>query len=368
MNRWLTLWLVIILGLPILGTLVLTVAYQVLLESVSFYPFWLTEVYIFLWFPAALLVARLVYWGKRYPIRYFSLTLVLLIVVMILGTWKLMDDSAPIIRERLILKGIQNELLVTSDNVYRFAYVPYDFEQIVHAMRKEHPVDVYRLKGKKEILSFDDPAFSRYSPSDRLLNLVVGLVSSGTFALLFINILGAWTRQVDCLEDQLIFSRWWGRKIAIPLKEVVLIQLDQERKEVSVETEEMVVDLPCDPGMEKVLLKAVERGELVGSLPNQWVRRRQYEEVSIVNDSLVIKHQQERLAIPFSSVVEITWDGVIRLIDEEEAEYLITDSRYADKAWFNELVRRIQSSWKKERLFYIQEVDPLTGIESFLLK
>lgn len=367
MNRYLTLWLTLILGLPVIGTLALTAAYQLLLGSTSFYLFWLAEIYLILWFPVSLVVARLVYWGRRKPIHYFFVICLLLIGVILLGTWQLVDDFAPIVEERLLVKGIQNELLITEEKTYRLAYLPYDHKKMINAIRREEPVAVYRLAGKEEIITFVDPSYIRYPISDRLLNLLVGLISSATFLFLFIYILGAWTRKVECTGNNLVVSRWW-QEIQIPLKEIIFVRIDLEQKEITVETEEMAMDLPYGPGMKEVILEIVEKAGLITLFPDQWIQQSQYEEISITDGKLVIKSREGILNIPFSSVTSLTWEGVIRLTDEEESEYLITDGRYIDKAWFDELAMQIQLVWKKEQVPYRQEVNPISGVELLQIK
>lgn len=367
MSRYMTLWLTLILGLPVLGTLALTVAYQLLLGSTSFYPFWLAEIYLILWFPVSLVVARLVYWGKRKPVQYFCLTLLLLTAVILFGTWQLMDDFAPIVEDQLLVKGIQNESLITEEDTYRLAYIPYNQNKMIDAIRKEEPIAVYRLAEKEEIIAFANPSFIHYSFSDRLLNLLVGLVSSATFLILFINILGAWTRKVRCTANHLVVRRWW-QKIQIPLKEIIFVQVDLKQKEVTVETEETAMTLPYGPGIKEVILEVVDKAGLISLFPDRWIRQIQYEEISIVDEKLVIKSKEEVLRIPFSSVTSLIWEGVIRFTVEEESEYLITDRRYIDKAWFDELAMHIQSVWQKEKIPFQQEVNPISGVESLRIK
>lgn len=126
--------------------------------------------------------------------------------------------------------------------------------------------------------------------------------------------------------------------------------------------------LPYGPGIKEVILEVVDKAGLISLFPDRWIRQIQYEEISIVDEKLVIKSKEEVLRIPFSSVTSLIWEGVIRFTVEEESEYLITDRRYIDKAWFDELAMHIQSVWQKEKIPFQQEVNPISGVESLRIK
>jgi len=346
-------WLVFFLGTPIVGTFILIIAYQLVLDGVRFYPFWLGESYLYLWFLAAAIATMTTHWGKRHPKGYGALTITLFVLVTVLGTADVMRQYGPVVRETVILKGYTPEALVTDRQMYRVPYFPFDQEKVLQAVREERAEPVYLVRDEGMILAFADPAYTGYTWTDRIVHLAVGLTALGAFAGYFAYVLSVWTRYVQMTDEALVFHRWRFFTI-LPYKEIIHIHIDEDQNRVSVETEEVVHHWTAEPEVKEQLRQAAKKAGLIAHAHGRYSRPQQYREIRLSEDAVVIMNDEEETRIPYLDVREVYWDGAVR-ITASEVDVLITDERYVRRDWLQELTKRLKQAWHERGIGYAME-------------
>ncbi|BCU83004.1 hypothetical protein JIR001_27870 [Polycladomyces abyssicola] len=354
MKRWIVVWLVFFLGTPIVGTFILIIAYQLVLDSVRFYPFWLGESYLYLWFPAAAIATMTTHWGKRRPKGYSVLTIMLFVLVIVLGTADIMRQYGPVVRETVILKGYTANALVTDRHVYRVPYFPFDQVKVLEAVREERAVPVYLARDEGMILAFADPEYTGYTWTDRMVHLAVGLTALGAFVGYFAYVLSVWTRYVQITDEALVFHRWRSFTL-LPYKEIIHIRIDENLKRVSVETEEVVHHWTAEPEVKEQLRQTAKKAGLIAHAQGRYSRPQQYREIRLADDAVVIMEDGEETRIPYLDVMEVYWDGAVRITASEE-DVLITDERYVHRDWLEELTKRLKQAWQERGIGHSMEV------------
>ncbi|GGE03273.1 hypothetical protein GCM10011571_00110 [Marinithermofilum abyssi] len=360
-------WLTLILGLPMAAALVYVAAYQGLLDSKEFYPFWLGEVFFYMALPMVALTAVRIHWGKRNPIAYWLLSVVLIGAMGFMGWQNWKKNIGVVDKVTLYPMGVAGtELLTQEKTTYRIPYYPLNTERVLETIRTGKGVEVYRVRDKPIILAFRDPAFSGYTPEQRLINLAIGLLAALVFAVFFWIVAGVWWKSVSVGEREIVL-RNWGRRTYIPLADVIHVWIRKDEEEIWVETDPAAWVFPYDADTSRLMAAVAEREGLDELKPKErWVRRVKWDEVRLYENHLrLIRGEQER-RLSYGEIEEIHWDGLLHiLLRDEEEDILITDDRYTDWMWFDELAALVSAVWEQEGKGYMKEVDPESGSISF---
>lgn len=355
-RRWLGVWLSLFLGFPVVLALVYVFAYQRLLDSHHYYPFWLGETFFYLALPTAALIAWKVHWGKKNPIRYGMLTLALLTGIGYLVIQDVVDKHGAIQQTSIQPLGLTADGLITADDYYRIPYFPYDFERITRAIQQEEQVAVTLVEESGTILSFADPDFKSYSLWKRLLDLVLGLLVIGVFAVLLWVEMVVWWKEFMVAESGFVILRW-GMKQWIPAKEVIHIRLDPVVEEIQIDTEEVVYRFPYEREVVRDVARLAHAAGLTPiNLGHRWIRAKQYEEINLRDETIVLLgHKNE--VIPFETIQSIRWDPVIQVMLDDGTLFTITDERYMDRAWVEEMFHHVRRCWERRGRSYRWELD-----------
>jgi hypothetical protein len=355
-RRWLGLWLAVFLGMPIVMASVYLYAYQRLIDSPDYYPFWLGETFFYLALPGVALVTWKVHWGKKNPFQYGIVTLALLVGVTYLSAQQVVAQYGSVERAMLHPVGLTDNQMITAQGNYRIPYYPFDRDRLIEAVRAGESVEVTLVEQSDTILAFADEAFHSYSWWKRMLDLVLGLLAVAVFAVLFWVVMSVWWRGLSVADNAFIIHRWRGKQ-RVPLRDVIHIRVDTLQEEVEIDTEEVVYRFPLENGMVRMIARAAQAAGLAPINPgSRWVRQRQLAEIGLTNDTLLLQGKQEDL-IPFASIESIRWDPVIHILLSDGSLYTITDERYMDRAWVEELFHRVQSDWERKGASFRQELD-----------
>ncbi|MDA8351775.1 MAG: hypothetical protein M0Z65_00990 [Firmicutes bacterium] len=356
MRRWVGYWLTLCLGVPVLLALIYVIVYQRLLDSPRYYPFWLIESYFYLGLPAVALITWKVHWGKKHPLPYLVLILVLISGVLVLGTYNIKKYVGDQETKRLHPVGVVDQRLVAREGNYHIPYYPVDDKALIEVIKKGEGVDVTVVPEKKLLLSFKDPAFKSYSLLQRVIDLALGILAMAVFAVFFYVVMSIWWRDFRMEGDALLVQNW-GRVKRIPLFTIIQMELDPLHEEIRFETEELFLSYPYDSDRAKELAKAArEAGLKEIRRGKRWVRSLQYREVRLEERRIVLDGQ-EQLFVPFDWVVSLRWDPVVQITLMDETHYTITDSRYMDRAWFEELTKKVKGVWKQDGYGYVVDHD-----------
>ncbi|MDR6225774.1 hypothetical protein [Desmospora profundinema] len=355
-QRWLGIWLSVFLGMPIIMASVYIYAFQKLIDSARYYPFWLGETFFYLALPAAALIAWKVHWGKKNPFQYGIVTVALLVGVTYLSVHQVVDQHGKVDQSVLQPIGFVDDQLITSEGDYRIAYYPFDRDRLTEAVRSSESVEVTLVKRTHTILAFQDDDFRSYTLWNRLLDLVLGLLATAVFAVLFWVVMLVWWRGFTVADNAFIIQRW-GSKQRVPLREVIHIRVDSLLEEVEIDTEEVVYRFPLDG---KTTRSVAHAAQVAGLVPinqgRRWVRRQQYEEITLTDDALLLRRDGEE-GIPFDTIQSIRWDPVIQIQLEDGSQFTITDERYMDRAWVEEMFRQVRACWEREGRSFRWELD-----------
>ncbi|OYD06936.1 hypothetical protein [Paludifilum halophilum] len=359
-RRWVDVWLTVFFGLPVLIAFLYVAVYQGLVVSKDFYWFWLGETFFYLGLPAVALATWRIHWGKRHPVGYALITLLMMIGIIYMGGKDWVSHSGEVSSARLVPLGISQDQLVTAERSYSIPYFPYDEDRLIRAVRQKEPVEVHQVEGKNTILAFAEEDYISYPWTERALDVGLGLLAAGVFTVFFLVAMGIWWRSYCIKGENLMITRW-GRRTVVSLLEAIQIRLDREREEVRVETEEVVYCFPYEKKLaEEIKSAAVRVGLISLDGGSRWFRRRQYRELRIEPQCLLLISDIEE-AIPLADIVSMGWEGAVRITTEEGSDYLVTDERYTDRAWFEELAKRVKRIWFREGWPYTVEVDPSSG-------
>ncbi|MFC4077618.1 hypothetical protein [Salinithrix halophila] len=366
LRRWMGWYLAGYLAFPCVVALLYIVVYQLYLDSTRFYPFWLAESYFYMGLPAVAILAWRVHWGKKHPLFYLLLTLGLLAATAWMGTQNLLEYKGNVVREHVVPLGLAEGELLTTSGKYTIPYFPYDKNRLVDAIGERETVEVWAVEKKGLIIAFTDPAFTSYTLVDRLLELGLGLLALAVFAIFFWVVVGIWSREMQVKKDYVQIRRW-GKMTLIPLRNLIHVQLDRRGEEIRLETEEMVYNFPFEEEGAREVAAAAER---TGLLPlrggRRWVQGEQYRELRLEKERLVFLGDDER-AIPYSRMTDLTWDPLIQITMDDESTHTITDERYLDRSWFDELTARVKASWEESGQNYWIQVEPRTGAVTLAL-
>ncbi|PTM56502.1 hypothetical protein [Desmospora activa] len=355
-RRWLGVWLSLFLGFPIALALLYVFAYQRLLDSPDYYPFWLGETFFYLALPAAALITWKVHWGKKHPFQYGILTLSLLVGIAYLAVYDGVEKHGAVQQQTIHPVGLTQDQLLTADSAYRIVYFPFDPERITEAIQQEEPMVVTLVERSGIILSFDDPELGSYPLWKRLLDLALGLLAAGVFVVFLWVVMSVWWKGFRVEEHGFVILRW-GMKQWIPAKEVIHIRLDPGVEELQIDTEEVVYRFPYERESVYAVAQVAQRAGLTPiNLGLRWVRAKQYEEINLTDETLVLLNHQKEV-IPFGAVQAIRWDPVIQILLEDGTLFTITDERYMDRAWVEEMFDRVRSCWERQGRSYRWELD-----------
>ncbi|PTX60809.1 hypothetical protein C8P63_108119 [Melghirimyces profundicolus] len=357
LHRWVGYWLMFCFGILIVLALIYVFVYQRLLDSPDYYPFWLAEPYFYLGLPAAALITWKVHWGKNHPLQYFVVTLVILIGVVYLGSGHVKEHRGERVTDAIQPVGVVDRQLITREGMFEVPYYPMNRERLTQAVRNGEEVEVTLVREKGLILSFEDEGFAAYPLLKRLMDFALGVFAAGVFAVFFYVVMSVWWREFRVKGTSLRISHW-GRRKEIPFSEVIHVRLDSFHEEIRVETEEMVSNFPYNPTRAAELAEAAKRAGLTPIRNGRrWVRHVQYREVRLEEDRLILEGDgQEK--IPYDCVAALGWDPVIQITMMDETNYTITDVRYTDRAWFEELAAKVRHAWEKNGQLYSMDVDP----------
>ncbi|QKG83392.1 hypothetical protein GXN76_02165 [Kroppenstedtia pulmonis] len=354
-HRWVGGWLVFFYGLPVLVSFLFIVVYQILLNTKEYYWFWLGQTYFYLILPVVAVAIWWIHWGKKYPVRYFLLTLFLLGAVIWIGILNGYDNWGVVKRTKAVPLGLTDKELILKDDVYEVPYYPVNKERLIQAVRSQEEVTLYQVEGKRLVLAFEEDGFQGYSWIKRLQDIGIGILAVGVFGFFFVVAMNIWWRSFDVEKGKVIIHRW-GFQAEVPLRDVIQIKLDKENEEIQVETEEMEYNFPYREGVAgKIVSEAVQAALVSFDNGKRWFRKDQYQELKLQEDRLFFFGQEER-SIAFEDIQFLSWDPVVRIVTEDESSYSITDYRYTDRAWFDELIHLVRRVWVQKGMGYQLEV------------
>ncbi|MCS1352051.1 hypothetical protein [Mechercharimyces sp. CAU 1602] len=355
MKRYLVYtWLIFFLGAPTAGSFALSILYQYWYPQTKFYPVWLLEMYLFAWFPAVIIAASTAYWGKRHPKAYIALTIVLFMAVLTMGTWETRGSWGGISREEVVIKGIVGEQVLTSAGQYEILYAPVHEKNLMVAILNGQAVEVDVIAGTRKIVSFSNSTWLQYSSWERTVNVVIGVTATGTFAGFFFFVFSVWSERIERRPHRLHIYKW-GRKQLVELEDIIELRWDENQNKMTIETNAVVFDFPYSSKMVSLLRKVAYDAGLSAMTKWRYVRWSQYKEVRIEETEFILQDEQAH-RIPYIWVEELKWDGAIRVLTVD-GEYLITDIRFTDEQWFDELANWMKRVWEKEGISYIKIVD-----------
>ncbi|SMO77600.1 hypothetical protein [Melghirimyces algeriensis] len=360
MHRWVGYWLMICFALPILLALMYVCVYQRLLDTPDYYPFWLAESYFYLGLPAVALLTWKIHWGKKHPVQYLTITVMMLIGILYLGTKEVQDHLGDVTTAQVHPLGLVEKQLIAKEGTYEIPYFPVSQEGLVKAIKEGENLDVTLVSDQGIILSFADKSYASYTLLDRLLDQALGILAVGVFSVFFYVVMSVWWRELYIDNNELRIQRWWKVK-QIPFSDIILIRLDSFEEEIQVETEETVYNFPYDTERAKMLAQAADEIGL-DSIRNgtQWIRAAQYREVRLEENQVILDGHQP-INLPYECIAALYWDPVVQITLLDDSRYTITDVRYTDRAWFEELARKVRNVWEKDGLEYSMEVEPKGG-------
>lgn len=355
-KRWVGYWLMFCFGLPIVVATGYVFLHQLLLDTPDYYPFWLAESYFYPGLPAVALLIWRVHWGKRNPFAYFLFTWSLIACVLYLGTVDIQKNLGPPVQEEIHPLGVMDEEVIAREGRFKVPYFPLDRSQLIKEIETGGTVDVTRVEGKGLILSFSDGVYHSYPWRDRILDLTLRVLSVAIFAVFFYVVMNVWWRDLKVEEGQIRVYHW-RRLQTIPLSRVIQLRLDSWGEEIQVETEEVIHTFPYDSKTAADLVAAMQASGLT-PIQNgrRWLRRTQFKEIRIEENRLVLDEGEE-VRVPYDCIAVLVWDPVIQITMLDETEFVITDDRYTDRAWFDELSRRVEEAWTREGQSYTIDVD-----------
>ncbi|MFD1397290.1 hypothetical protein [Kroppenstedtia eburnea] len=357
MKRWVGYWLMFCFGLPIIVATGYVLLHQRLLDTPDYYPYWLAESYFYPALPAIALLTWKVHWGKRNPFAYFMFTLSLITGVLYLGTGDIRENLGNPVQEQIHPLGVVDREVVTREGRFEVPYFPLDRSRLLKEIQSGGTVDVTRVEGKGLILSFSDGIYRSYSLLDRVLDLALRVLSVAIFVVFFYVVMTVWWRDLEVTDGQIrVFH--WRRVKTIPLSQVIQLQLDSWGEEIQVETEEVIHTFPYDSKTAGDLAAAAKEAGLTPIRNGRrWLRTTQFREIRMEESRLVMDDGEE-VRVPYDCVAALLWDPVIQITMLDETDFVITDERYTDRAWFDELSHKVKEAWIRDGQSYTVDVDP----------
>lgn len=357
MKRWVGYWLAFCFGLPVMVAFVYVLVHQRLLDSPGYYPYWLAESYFYPGLPAMALLTWKVHWGKKNPLAYFMLTVTLFAGVIYVGTGNVLQHLGDPVKEKIRPLGMVDSEVITSKGKYQILYFPLNRTHLVEKIRQGGTVEVFRVEGKGLILSFTDGVYRSYPLRERLLDFALRVLAVGMLAIFFYVVMKVWWRDLEVEEDHLRIL-CWGKVKTIPFSALIQLRLDSLGEEIQVETEKVVNTFLYDSKTARELAAAAE-GSGLTPIQNgcRWIRSTQFREIRLGEERLEMDGG-EGVDISYNCVAVLLWDPVIQITLQDGSDFVITDSRYTDRAWFDELAHKVKEAWRMERQGYAVDVDP----------
>lgn len=355
-------YLAIYLGVPCVLALLYVAIYLGWRDSVHFYLFWLGESYIFPIFPVVALVVWRVHWGKRHPLLYLLLTLLLLIGATWIGTEDAKKDFGEVKQKKLHPLGVVEGDVLTADGTYEVLYFPYDEKRLLKCIRERETINAWVVEKKSLIVAFVEPEFASYKVMERLMDLGTALFVFIVFAVFYWVTMRIWWRDIEVGKNEVRIRNWRQPTSHIPLNDVIHIHLDKTEEDIRIETEEMVYNFPYDVEGAREVVAAAERTGLTPLLGGErWIRDVQCEELRIEKECLICLGDKG-WTVPYRKVFLLSWDSLIQIELDDDTVHTITDRRYLDQAWYEELASRVTACWEEMKLQYTTRVEPDTGV------
>ena len=359
MKRWVGYWLMFCFGIPVLVATGYVLLHQRLLDTPDYFPYWLAESYFYPGLPAIALLTWKVHWGKRNPFAYFMFTLSLIACVLYLGTKDVRENLGDPVQEKIYPLGLMDREIVTREGNFVVPYFPLDRSQLMKVIQKGGAVDVIRVEGKELILSFTDEIYRSYPLRDQVLDLALRVLVVAIFAVFFYVVMTVWWRDLEVKDGQ-IWIFHWGRVKTIPVAQLIQLRLDSWGEEIQVETDEVIHTFPYDSKTAGDLMAAAKEAGLTPIRNGRrWLRSTQFREIRLEERGLVMDNGEE-VRVPYDCVAALLWDPVIQITMLDETDFVITDDRYTDRAWFDELSRKVKGAWIRDGQGYTVDVDPGT--------
>ncbi|GGA47499.1 hypothetical protein GCM10007416_20790 [Kroppenstedtia guangzhouensis] len=357
MKRWVGYWLMFCFGIPVLVATGYVLLHQRLLDTPDYFPYWLAESYFYPGLPAIALLTWKVHWGKRNPFAYFMFTLSLIACVLYLGTEDVRENLGDPVQEKIYPLGLMDREIVTREGNFVVPYFPLDRSQLMKVIQKGGAVDVIRVEGKELILSFTDEIYRSYPLRDQVLDLALRVLVVAIFAVFFYVVMTVWWRDLEVKDGQ-IWIFHWGRVKTIPVAQLIQLRLDSWGEEIQVETDEVIHTFPYDSKTAGDLMAAAKEAGLTPIRNGRrWLRSTQFREIRLEERGLVMDNGEE-VRVPYDCVAALLWDPVIQITMLDETDFVITDDRYTDRAWFDELSRKVKGAWIRDGQGYTVDVDP----------
>lgn len=366
MKRWVGYWLAFCFGLPVVFSFVYVLVHQRLLDSPGYYPYWLAESYFYPGLPAIAFLTWKVHWGKKNPSAYFMLTLTLIAGVIYVGTGDVLEHWGDPVKEKIRPVGVVDSEVIALEGRYQIPYFPLDRTNLIEVIQKGGTVEVFQVERKGLILSFTDGIYGSYPWKDRLLDFALRVLAVGMFAVFLYVVMRVWWRDLEVKEGNIQILGWRTIK-KIPFSELIHLRLDSLREEIQVETDEVLNTFPYDSKTARDLATAAKESGLTPIRNGQrWIRRTQFREIRLREERLEMD-DGEKIRIPYDCVAALLWDPVIQITMLDGTDFVITDSRYTDRDWFDELARKVKEAWRKDGQGYGVDVDPRDGAVALTL-